>query len=115
MPIHITKSEILTSEKREHVELMDDYGSVQHVYIPVLLGSTRQQVLQDHVTLMENHQAAMEAYATANGHDISSQKTAGIAKKQAAIAANKPAPFVPAQIAPAATPVPNIPPISNTK
>jgi hypothetical protein len=89
MPIDIVKTELLVNEKREHIELMDDYGSSHHVYIPVLLGSTRQQVLQEHVTLMENTQAAMEQYATAHGHDLTAQKAAGIAKKQALLLAKK--------------------------
>jgi hypothetical protein len=34
---------------------------------------------------MQSNQDAMEAYATANGHDLSAQKAAGIAKKHTAM------------------------------
>jgi hypothetical protein len=106
MAVDIVQSEMLTNEKREHVVLMDDYGSAHHVYIPVLLGSTRQQVIQDHITQMYNRQIALDAYAAAHGHDISAHKTAGIAKKQSLIAKNKPTPFV---SAPETAPVPPVP------
>jgi hypothetical protein len=38
---------------------------------------------------MENTQAAMEQYATAHSHDLTAQKAAGIAKKQALLLAKK--------------------------
>jgi hypothetical protein len=106
MAVDIVQSEMLTNEKREHVVLMDDYGASHHVYIPVLLGSTRQQVIQDHITQMQNRQIALEAYAATHGHDISAQKTAGTAKKQSLIAKNKPTSFV---SAPEIAPVPLAP------
>jgi hypothetical protein len=102
MAVHIVKTELLINEKRERIVLMDDFGSSHDIFVPVLLGSTRQQVIQDHVTLMENHQAAMETYAKDNGHDISAQKVAGTARKQKLIEQNKPQPFVPT---PAPTPI----------
>ncbi len=117
MSIDITKSELLIHERREHLEMMDDYGNKHHVYIGVL-GSgaqTRDSVIAAHVSLMQSNQDAMEAYAKAHGHDISAQKAAGIAKKHAILNPNPTAaqaatsapaaPSAPATTIPAATPI----------
>jgi hypothetical protein len=107
MAIDVVQAIIDVNEKREQVILMDDYGAAYHVYIPVA-SATRQQTIQAGVTLMQNNQTAMESYAVANGHDLSAQKAAGIAKKRALIAQNKPAPFVPTPAVP--TPAPTTTP-----
>ena len=88
MPTDIVKTEILVTHKRERVLLMDDYGSAYHLYIAVSAAAQRQPLIDQHTKLMNTNQDAMEAYAKANGHDLSAQKAAGIAKKQALIAAN---------------------------
>jgi hypothetical protein len=86
MSIDIVSKNIDTGEKRERLILMDDYGADFHVYIPVTAtAAERATSLQNAITLMQSNQDAMEAYATANGHDLSAQKAAGIAKKQAAM------------------------------
>ena len=87
MSIDIVSKNIDTGEKRERLILMDDYGAEFHVYVPVTATATeRATSLQNAITLMQSNQDAMEAYATVNGHDLSAQKAAGIAKKTALLA-----------------------------
>lgn len=83
MSIDIVASEMKVHQKRERLVLMDDYGSTHHVYIPVSQAANRATIIAEHVALMQANQDAMEAYATAHGHDISNQKTAGTVTKTA--------------------------------
>lgn len=90
MAIDIVKTEILPSEKREHVVLMDDYGTTHSVYIPTSAVATRASIIQAETTMLQKNQDALEKYATTHWLDISQHKADGLKKKQALIAANKP-------------------------
>jgi hypothetical protein len=86
MSIDLVSTSIDVEAKQEHVVLMDDYGASFHLYIPVSAGASRQTLINAKVVLMQANQTNMESYAAANSIDLSAQKTAGAAKKQALLA-----------------------------
>jgi hypothetical protein len=88
MPIDIVSQSMMVPEKCEQITLMDDYGAQFHLYIPVSTAAAdRATQIQNAIAGMQANQTAMEAVAIANGYDINGQKTAGIARKTAMIAA----------------------------
>jgi hypothetical protein len=81
----IVSTRILPDRYQEQIVLMDDYGTVQHIYVDVLTASKRATCIAETQTAMDAKELALEAYAKANGHDISGQKSTGLAKKAAAM------------------------------
>jgi hypothetical protein len=92
MAIDIVQQTMMIHEKLEQIILMDDYGAQVHLYISV--GETadgRAAQVKNAIAMMQISQDNMEACATANGHDLTAAKTAGLATKAAMIAAMPPA------------------------
>jgi len=83
MPADIVQTTMLMARRQELVILMDDYGSVHHLYISVADAGNRAALIAQHQADMETAQTQLEAYAAANGHDLTSQKLADIAAKAA--------------------------------
>jgi len=83
MPADIVSTTLLPSRMQEQLILMDDYGTTQHLYISVADAANRQTLITQHQTDMAARQAQLEAYAKANGHDLTAQKLTNLTAKQA--------------------------------
>lgn len=83
MPAEIVHTRLVTAAAHEVLTIMDDYGTEHILHIPIKDGANRQARIDKTVALMSANQAALEKYAADHGHDLSAQKTAGLAKKQA--------------------------------
>jgi hypothetical protein len=89
MPADIVQTTLLLERMQECVTLMDDYGNIHRVYINITQSATRAAKISAVQALMENLQTQLEAYATANGHDLSADKLPSLAAKQAKIKASR--------------------------
>jgi hypothetical protein len=89
MATEIVNAQLLTNLGQEVVTIMDDYGNPYLVQIAVSLAAQREELITAAKATMDAGQAALESYATASGHDISAQKTAGQAKRTALQTLNK--------------------------
>ncbi len=85
MSSDIISTRILPDRYQEQIVLMDDYGTVQHIYVDVLTASKRATCIAEAQTAMDAKEQTLEAYAKTNGHDISGLKLTGLAKKAAAM------------------------------
>lgn len=68
---------------RERIVFMDDYGTTHILYVKVSQAQERGNLIAETQAAMNAQQAQLEAYAKANGHDLSAQKLANIAAKEA--------------------------------
>jgi hypothetical protein len=83
MATEIVSTILETNLGQEIVTVMDDYGNPYLAQIAVSLSTERAALITAAKALMDANQAVLETYASANGHDISAQKTAGQAKRAA--------------------------------
>jgi len=83
MPAEIVQTTLLPARMQECVVLMDDYGSTHRLYINVAQAPSRDSIIAAEQAAMNGRQTQLEAYATANGHDLSGLKLANVAAKQA--------------------------------
>lgn len=85
MPSEVVKSELLPATGREKITVMDDYGTAMEIYVPVSEASLRQGRIDDAIAQQNTNQTQVESYAAAATPpiDLSAQKAAGIAKKEA--------------------------------
>jgi hypothetical protein len=97
LPSDIISTRIIPDRYEEQIVFMDDYGSAQHLYVNIALASQRATRIAETQTAMDAKELALEAYAKANGHDISGLKSTGLAKKAAAMKSGgiAPAPAAP--------------------
>jgi hypothetical protein len=86
MPIDIVKQHIRAGRRQEHIVLMDDYGAVMHVVIPVSHTSAQRAAkISEATQTLVNGQAQLEAYAAENKIDISGQRLSNMAAKKAKV------------------------------
>lgn len=81
MPAEFINSALIADKGVESVLIMDDYGTDFRLTIPVSMVAQRAQIIADAITERTAYQTSIEAYATANGIDLSAQLAAGLAKK----------------------------------
>jgi hypothetical protein len=81
MSAEVTNSRILPAQAQEVILIVDDYGTEYTLQIPVTDSANRQTRIDAAVAQQSANQAALEAYASTHGIDLSAQKAAGIAKK----------------------------------
>jgi hypothetical protein len=72
----------------ELIEIMDDYGTSSHLYVPVTQLAQRGSLVTDAISEADQAQAQLEAYASSAGHSLTAMKEAGIAKRKAYASAN---------------------------
>jgi hypothetical protein len=83
MPAEVVDNRVLPAEAQEVLLIMDDFGTAFSLQIPVSDSANRQTRIDAAVAQQSANQAALEAYASAHGIDLSAQKADGIAKKNA--------------------------------
>jgi hypothetical protein len=88
MAADVVGNKILTAQGRELITIMDDYATEFQLYVAISDTANRATLISNALTQQSANQTALEAYATAHNIDLTAQKTAGIAKKQAVAAAN---------------------------
>jgi hypothetical protein len=83
MPAEVINNRVLPAQAQEVILIMDDFGTAFSLQIPVSDSANRQTRIDAAVLQQSANQAQLEAYATAHGIDLSAQKAAGIASKNA--------------------------------
>jgi hypothetical protein len=82
MAVEIVRSEIRAARREEYFVVMDDFGAELHFRIPVTFtAAQRQAEIASKMAAHAATQAQLEAYAHANGHDLTAQKAAGQSKR----------------------------------
>jgi hypothetical protein len=86
MPAEIVNKEIRPRHRDIYVTLMDDYGTESHLTLSIAASSAdRAAKVGALIEAMNEGQTQLETCAKEEGIDLTAHKTAGLAKKAAAL------------------------------